>query len=113
MAQYITKTIDSVIKGTTFKGIGFLIKTGPDSDHLEPLPLSAAKMELKVSDNAPASLTLTDGAGLTIDSSNPGLVTVDKQVIDIDAFNYVYEIEVTTLDGDKFIYIKGSWEITN
>jgi hypothetical protein len=96
MAQYITKTLDSVIRGTTFQGIGFLIKTGPDALHLTPLPLLSAKMEVKISGNAPATLTLTDGAGLTLDEASPGLVVIDSQIIDIDAFNYMYEIEVTT-----------------
>ena len=112
MAQYITKIIDSHVKGTTFKGIGFLIKSGPDAEHLEPLNLLSAKMELKVSDNAPASLTLLSGSGLTI-NSEPGLVAIDKQIIDVDAFNYSYEIEVTTTDNEKYIYIKGKWEIIN
>ena len=113
MAQYITKTIDSVIKGTTFKGIGFLIKTGPDALHLIPLPISYAKMEIKVSSNAPATLTLTTEAGLTIDDAYPGMVVVDSQIIDIEPFNYIYDIETVTPDGEVDVYIKGTWEIIN
>jgi hypothetical protein len=113
MAQYTTKTLESVIRGTTFLGIGFLIKTGPDSLHLTPLPLTSAKMEVKVSENAPATLTLINGAGLTLDEASPGLVVIDNQIIDIDAFNYVYEIEVTTTTNEVFVYIKGTWEILN
>jgi len=108
MAQYIIKVIDSVIKGTTFEGIGFLItKNGL------PLSIASAKMELKFSENAPATLTLINGEGLTLDEASPGLIVVDKQIIDIDALNYLYEIETTTTDGDVYVYIKGSWEIIN
>ena len=113
MAQYITKTIDSVIKGTTFKGIGFLIKTGPDAQHLTPLSIASAKMDIKVSSNAPATLTLTTEAGLTIDNAYPGMVVVDSQIIDIEPFNYIYDIETVTLDGEVDVYIKGTWEIIN
>jgi len=108
MAQYITKVIDSIIKGTTFEGISFLItKNGL------PLSIESAKMELKFSENAPATLTLINGDGLTLDELSPGLVVVDKQIIDIDALNYLYEIETTTTEGDVYVYIKGTWEIIN
>lgn len=113
MAQYITKVIDPVIKGTTFKGIGFNISIGESVDSLSPLLIASAKMELRLCENAPVSLSLTDGAGLTLDEASPGLVVVDKQIIDIDAADYIYEIETTTTDGDINIYIKGTWEIIN
>ena len=112
MANYITKDLETHIKGTTYKGIGFLISTGESIDSISPLPISYAKMQLKLAYNAPASLTLESGAGLTTDPSSPGLIVIDKQIIDVPAGNYIYDIEITTEEGDVFIYIKGSWLIT-
>jgi hypothetical protein len=92
-------------KGDTFKGLSFTVNV-----NAAPISITDVKMELKKNENAAASLSLTVGSGITL-SATPGRFSIDKQIIDIPAGRYEYDIEITVTGGDKFTYIKGSWTI--
>ena len=103
MAQ--TYNFPDHIKGDTFKGVNFTVTVNTVA-----LPISAVKMELKLAYNTPSALTLSNGAGITI-SNVTGVFTIDNQIIDIPAGNYIYDIEITTQSGDVDTYINGTWKI--
>lgn len=92
------------IKGDTFEGVQFTVRVNGVL-----LAISSVKMELKIALNAPASLTLENGSGLTIISD--GVFVVDRQIIDVAAFLYIYDIEITTPTGEIHTYISGTWNI--
>ena len=94
------------IKGDTFQGVGFQVKVNNVD-----LPIAAVKMELKRAYNASPSLTLSNGSGMTISDITTGLFTVDNQIIDLPAGDYLYDIEITTGSGEVHTYITGTWKI--
>ena len=101
--QYI---FEDHIKGDTFQGVGFLVKVNDEN-----LPIAAVKMELKTSKSAAAALTLQNGSGITLSDITVGQFTIDNQIIDIPAANYIYDIEITTQSGEVHTYISGTWRI--
>jgi hypothetical protein len=59
------------------------------------------------------SLTSVASAGITITSPTSGLFKINKQIININAFNYIYDIELTKADGTIKTYVEGTFLITN
>lgn len=57
------------------------------------------------------SLTSVANAGLTIIDAINGLFKINKQIIDIDIYNYVYDIEIEFGNGDIKTYIRGNFNI--
>lgn len=105
-------TFPDHIKGDTFPGVGFFVKVNNVA-----VLIASVKMELKIAYNMPAALTLENGNGITISDITDGTFTVDAQIIDIPAFTYLYDIEITTQSGEVHTYISGTWtiqpEVTN
>jgi hypothetical protein len=95
-------------RGDTFKEQGLVV-----SINGTPVDLAGAKirMDLKASYNAPASLSLNETSGITIDLGTAGRFVIDEQIIDIDAGNYLYDIEITNSAGQVFTYVKGTFPI--
>lgn len=59
------------------------------------------------------SLTSVANAGITITTPLSGLFKINKQIINIDANNYIYDIELIKADGTIKTYISGNFNITN
>lgn len=100
------------LKGDTFEAVNFqmLINTIPLN-----LTGCTLRMQLKKEYGGIAFLSLTSvaSAGITITNPVSGLFEINKQIINIDAFNYVYDIELIKADGTVKTYIKGNFSITN
>jgi len=101
----------SHIKGDTFDEVAFSIKINNIA-----LDLTGAtiKMQLKKNSNSPASLSLTSvsSAGITITSPSAGLFKINEQIIDIEVFNYAYDIQLTLASGVVKTYVSGTFNIT-
>ena len=80
-------------KGDTFKQMNFQINVNS-----APLDLTNAviRMQLKraYNDVPRLSLTTVDNNGLTITDTEAGQFKINEQIIDINAFNYIYDIEI-------------------
>jgi len=59
------------------------------------------------------SLTSIASAGITITTAASGLFRINKQIINIDAANYIYDIELIKADGTIKTYISGNFYVTN
>jgi len=96
------------IKGDTFIGTQFTVVVNE-----VPLDLTGAsiKMILRKSAKAPASLTLEIGSGITVADAPGGVFNINEQIIDIPAFKYLYDIEITLSNGDVKTYIGGTFQI--
>ena len=100
------------IKGDTFEAVNFqmLVNT-------IPLNLTGAtlRMQLRKEYGGVVFLSLTSvaSAGITITTAASGLFRINKQIINIDAANYIYDIELIKADGTVKTYISGSFSITN
>lgn len=100
------------IKGDTFEAVNFqmLVNT-------VPLNLTSAtlRMQLRKEYGGVVFLSLTSvaSAGITITTPASGLFKINKQIINLDAFNYIYDIELIKADGTIKTYINGNFSITN
>jgi hypothetical protein len=57
------------------------------------------------------SLTSVANAGLTIIDAINGLFKINEQIINVDVYNYVYDIEIEFADGTIKTYIRGNFNI--
>jgi hypothetical protein len=101
----------SHIKGDTFDEVAFSIKINNVA-----LDLTGAtiKMQLKKTSNSVAILSFTSAgsAGITITSPSAGLFKINEQIIDIEVFNYAYDIQLTLASGVVKTYVSGTFNIT-
>ena len=99
------------IKGDTFDEVAFSIKINNIAVNLTGATI---KMQLKKNDNLTIpilSLTSVASAGITITSSTNGLFKINSQIIDIEPFNYVYDIQFTLASGVVKTYVSGNFII--
>jgi len=100
------------IKGDTFEEVSFelLLNDAPYS-----LVGAIIKMQLRKEYGGIPSLSLTSvaSAGITITNAANGLFKINEQVIDICAFNYLYDIEIEFGDGTIKTYVSGNFLIKN
>ena len=101
-------------KGDTFDQVGFQVKI---NDVVVDLTGALIRMQLRKSYNdTQAALTLTSvgNAGITITNATQGEFKINEQIIDIEAYNYVYDVQITFADGTvKSSWIYGGFNITN
>ena len=100
------------IKGDTFEEVDFAITVNSIALNLTGYVI---KMQLrKQSCDVIKSLALTSvaSAGITITNATGGLFKINKQIINIDPFNYVYDIELVSSLGVVKTYISGFFSIT-
>jgi hypothetical protein len=100
------------IKGDTFDEVAFSIKINNIA-----LDLTGAviKMQLKKSSDltiALLSFTSVSAAGITITNATGGLFKINQQIIDIEVFNYAYDIQLTLANGVVKTYVSGTFSIT-
>ena len=100
------------IKGDTFDEVAFSIKINNVAVNLTGATI---KMQLKKNDNLLVpilSLTSVASAGITITSPTNGLFKINSQIIDIEPFNYVYDIQLTLATGVVKTYVSGNFIIS-
>lgn len=68
-------------------------------------------LQLKRGYGQPVALSMTVGNGLTILNASTGQFQIDQQIIDIPAFVYIYDIQITFPSGVVETYISGTWTI--
>ena len=101
------------IKGDTFDEVAFQLKI---NDTVVNLTGATIKMQLRkcYSDTAAAlSLTSVSSAGITITNAANGEFKINTQIIDIEVYNYVYDIQITFSSGVVKTYVQGGFNITN
>jgi hypothetical protein len=100
----------SHIKGDTFDEVEFSIQKNSVA-----LDLTGAiiRMQLKKECGGIPILSFTSvaAAGITITNAVGGLFKINKQIININSFNYVYDIEITFADGTVKTWIEGNFLI--
>jgi hypothetical protein len=100
------------IKGDTFNQVPFelLLNDAPYS-----LVGAIVRMQLRKEYGGIPALSLTSvaNAGITITNAANGLFKINEQIIDICAFNYIYDIEIEFGDGTVKTYISGNFLIKN
>jgi len=98
-------------RGDTFEAVNFEIKI---NDVAVDLSDTIIRMQLRKEYGGIIALNLTsvDNAGLTITDAVDGLFKIDEQVINIEAGNYLYDIQFN-FDGEIKTYISGNFVITN
>ena len=100
------------IKGDTFDEVAFSIKI---NNVVLDLTGAVLKMQLKKNstDVVPSlSLTSVASAGITITNATGGLFKINQQIINIEVFNYVYDIQLTLASGVVKTYVSGTFSIT-
>ncbi len=58
-------------------------------------------------------IDLYSSGGITITNPTSGLFRINRQIINIDSGNYIYDIELDKPDGTVKTYISGNFLITN
>lgn len=98
------------IKGDTFDEVSFELLLNSDPYSLED---AVIRMQLRKEYGGIPFLSLTSvaNAGLTITDDVNGLFKINEQIIDICAFNYLYDIEIEFGDGVIKTYISGNFLI--
>ena len=99
------------IKGDTFEAVNFEIKI---DNVVVDLTDTIIRMQLRKEYGGVVALSLTSvaNAGITITDAVNGLFKINKQVINADAYNYIYDIQFD-FDGVIKTYISGNFLIKN
>jgi hypothetical protein len=99
------------IKADTFEAVNFEINV---DDVPVDLSDTTIRMQLRKEYGGVVGLSLTSvgDAGITITDAANGLFRINQQIINIPAFNYIYDIEFD-FDGIVKTYISGNFLIKN
>jgi hypothetical protein len=100
------------IKGDTFNLVNFEVKV---NDVAVDLTDSVVKMQLRKEYCGVVGLSLTSvaSAGITITDAPNGKFKINKQIIDIPAYNYIYDIEIHFDNNDVKTWVSGNFLILN
>lgn len=100
------------IKGDTFEAVNFELLVNSVALNLTGCTL---RMQLRKEYGGIVYLYLTSvaSAGITITNAASGLFKINKQIINIEAANYIYDIELDKADGSVKTYISGNFYVTN
>ena len=100
------------IKGDTFEAVNFELLVNSVALNLTGCTL---RMQLRKEYGGIVYLSLTSvaNAGITITNPSSGIFTINKQIIDIDSANYIYDIELIKADGTVKTYVSGNFYVTN
>jgi hypothetical protein len=100
------------IKGDSFEAVNFQMLVNSVALNLTGCTL---RMQLRKEYGGIVYLSLTSvaSAGITITTAASGLFRINKQIINIDANTYIYDIELIKSDGTVKTYISGNFYITN
>ena len=98
-------------KGDTFNQVPFEILIDA-----VPLDLTDAliKMQLRKNYEKDVALELSIANNkLQFINASLGTFKIIEQIIDIESFNYIYDLQITLPSGDVETYIKGKFNIIN
>lgn len=100
----------SHIQGDTFEAVSFQVVKNSVNVNLTG---AVIKMQLKKECGGVPVLSFTTvaSAGLTITNATSGLFRINKQIINIPEFNYLYDIEITFADGTVKTWIEGNFVV--
>jgi len=100
------------IKGDSFEAVNFQMLVNSVALNLTGCTL---RMQLRKEYGGVIFLSLTSvaSAGITITNAATGLFRINKQIINIDANTYIYDIELIKSDGTIKTYISGNFYVTN
>ena len=100
------------IKGDTFNEVTFELQLNNEPYSLED---AIIRMQLRKEYGGIPVLSLTsiDNAGITITNDVLGHFKINEQIINVCAFNYLYDIEIQFGDGTVKTYISGNFLIKN
>ena len=99
-------------KGDTFNEVAFEVKKNGTAINLTG---AVIRMQLRkeYSDvSAVLSLTSVLADGITITNATSGQFKINAQIIDIEVFNYVYDIQFSFQTGEVKTYVKGGFNVT-
>jgi hypothetical protein len=101
------------IKGDTFDAVDFVVKI-----NTIPVNLTGAVIKMQLRQDpydqttAPAlSLTSVANAGITITEPTLGKFKINSQIINIDVFQYSYDIQITLASGVVKTYVTGLFNV--
>ena len=100
----------SHIQGDTFEAVNFeVVKNGDALD----LTGAVIRMQLRKECGGIPILSFTSvaSAGLTITNAASGLFKINRQIINITEFNYLYDIEITFSDLTVKTWISGNFSV--
>lgn len=100
------------IKGDTFEAVNFQMLVNSVALNLTGCAL---RMQLRKEYGGVIFLSLTSvaSAGITITNPTSGIFSINRQIINLDAYNYIYDIELIKADGTVKTYVSGNFSITN
>lgn len=100
----------SHIQGDTFEAVNFEVIKNSTALNLTG---AVIKMQLKKECGGVPILSFTSvaSAGITITNAASGLFKINKQIINIPEFNYLYDIEITFADGTVKTWVEGNFTI--
>jgi hypothetical protein len=100
------------IKGDTFDEVAFELKINNTAVNLTGAVIRMQLRKTASDSTAALSLTSASSAGITITNASAGQFKINKQIIDIEVFNYSYDIQFTFSGGDVKTYVHGTFNIT-
>ena len=98
-------------KGDTFNQVPFEILIDA-----VPLDLTDALIKMQLRKNYEKDVALefsTINNKIEIVNVSLGTFKIIEQIIDIEAYNYIYDLQITLPSGDVETYIKGKFNIIN
>jgi hypothetical protein len=99
-------------KGDTFNEVAFEVKKNGTAINLTGATIKMQLRKLYSDVSAALSLTSASSAGITITNASAGQFKINEQIIDIEVFNYVYDIQFTLSSGEVKTYVKGGFNVT-
>lgn len=101
------------IKGDTFDEVAFQLKINDSAVNLTGAVIKMQLRKCYTDTTAALSLTSVSSAGITITNASEGRFKINSQIIDIEVYNYVYDIQITLSSGVVKTYVQGGFNITN
>ena len=99
------------IKGDTFNGILFTIKVNDVALNLTDAEINM-DLRLTPTGDSVKRFTSVGDADITISATpTDGIFTFNRQIIDVTANNYKYDIQIVLADDTVKTYISGNWKI--
>ena len=99
-------------KGDTFSEVAFEVKKNGTAINLTGATIRMQLRKLYSDTTAALSLTSVSSAGITITNAASGLFKINTQIIDIEVYNYIYDIQFTLSSGEVRTYVKGFFNVT-
>lgn len=97
-------------QGDTFEAVNFQLFR-----NTQPIDLTGAIIKMQIRKECGSipiiSFTSVANAGITITAPLSGMFKINKQIINIAEYNYLYDIEITFSDGTVKTWIEGEFLI--